>query len=85
MKSTLKALAQLILQNVDVLDASIQTSGGKEPSLNDPYNPKTDYPYHDPAVLRASDVISAAAVQLLQTVRSPQMCLISESVMVSIV
>ncbi len=84
MKSTIKALAELILQNVDVLDASINASGGKEPTLDEPYNPETGYPFHDPEVIKASDVIGAAAMQLLQTVRPPQMCLISESVMVSI-
>ena len=83
MKSTIKALAELILQNVDVFDASIEASGGREPSLDNPYNPEADYPFHNPDVARASDVISAAAMQLIQTVRAPQMCLISESVMVS--
>lgn len=85
-KSTIKALAELILQNVDVIDASIHNSDGgeeQEPSLDKPYNPEMDYPFHDPDVANASYIISAAAMQLLMTVRAPQMCLLSESVMVS--
>ncbi len=31
----------------------------KSPTLDEPYNPETGYPFHDPEVIKASDVIGA--------------------------
>ncbi|KLO06094.1 S-adenosyl-L-methionine-dependent methyltransferase [Schizopora paradoxa] len=72
MKSSIRALAELVLKNIDVLEADCAKRGVQEPSLLDPYEPGSEFTVDDGNVQRASTIIVAAAQQLIQTVQSPQ-------------
>lgn len=74
MHSSLRQLAELILKNVDILDADLQKRNVKAPSLDELWNPAADIAFHDPEIMKASDVICSAARQLVQTVRPPPLC-----------
>lgn len=69
MKSTLKALAQLILQNVEVLEADCEKRGIDVPSLEDVYSFGSDISSEDPAVNKAAHEITSAAFELANIVR----------------
>ncbi len=70
MKSTLKALAQLILRNVEVLEADCEKRGLDIPNLEDVYTFGSDIlNAGDPEVIKASHEISSAALELANIVR----------------
>ena len=76
MKSSIRSLAELILKNIDVLEADCSRREEGIPSLQDPYKVGTDFTLDDPGVQNASTVIVAAAQQLIQTVQTPQVNLL---------
>ncbi|KAL0952687.1 hypothetical protein HGRIS_006926 [Hohenbuehelia grisea] len=69
MASALKALAQLILSNVERLESVCEKHGTDHPSLDTPFVPSALDA--DPVALEASRQIVGAAAQLLATVRQP--------------
>ncbi|KLO09946.1 S-adenosyl-L-methionine-dependent methyltransferase [Schizopora paradoxa] len=69
MKSSLKALAQLILHNVEILEADCEKRGIDVPSLEDVFTPGSDIINEDPAVLKASHELTSAAYELANIVR----------------
>lgn len=83
MKSSIRALAELIIENVDVLEADCAGRGVEVPSLLEPFTPGSGFAMDKPEVRKATSVIAAAAQQLVQTVRPPQMNLITTSYGVS--
>ncbi|KAL0952690.1 hypothetical protein HGRIS_006929 [Hohenbuehelia grisea] len=69
MTSTLKALAQLILSNVETLESAAAKHGIDYPSLEADFAPSALNA--DPVAANASRVIVGAAAQLIATVRDP--------------
>ncbi|KAL0952694.1 hypothetical protein HGRIS_006932 [Hohenbuehelia grisea] len=69
MTISLKALAQLILANVETLESACAKHGTDYPSLDDPFAPSALNA--DPVAANASRVIVGAAAQLIATVRDP--------------
>ena len=76
MKSSIRALAELVLKNIDVLEDDCARRGAEIPSLQEPYKAGMEFSFEDADVQRASTVIVAAAQQLIQTVQSPQVNLL---------
>ena len=76
MKSSIRALAELVLEYIDALEADCARRGAEVPSLLDPYTPGSEFTLEDANVQRASTVIVAAAQQLIQTVQNPQVNLL---------
>ncbi len=83
MKTTIRALAELVLQNIDALEADCTVATPKVPSLQDPYAIGTDFTLEDADVQKASTVIVAAAQQLIQTIQTPQVNLLMTAYSVS--
>lgn len=83
MKSTIRALAELVLQNIDALEADCSRRGVEAPSLRDPYKPGSEFSLNDIDVQKASTVIVAAAQQLINTVQPPQVNLVMTAYSVS--
>jgi len=79
MKSSIRALAELVLQNIDALEADCARRGAEVPSLQDPYQLGTDFTLEDAGVQKASTIIVAAAQQLIQTVQTPQVNLLTSA------
>ncbi|KAL0952686.1 hypothetical protein HGRIS_006925 [Hohenbuehelia grisea] len=73
--TALKALAQLIISNVETIESTCQSKGTEFPSLDDLFEPSVLDAH--PAILGASRQIVAAAAQIIATVRPP-MELLSE-------
>jgi len=76
MKSSIRALAELVLQNIDALEADCARRGADVPSLQDPYIVGTEFTLGDTHVQKASTIIVAAAQQLIQTIQTPQVNLL---------
>ncbi len=83
MKSSIRALAELILENIDVLEADCAGRDVEVPSLQEPFKPGTGFAMDKPEVRRATFVVVAAAQQLVQTVRPPQVNLLTTAYEVS--
>lgn len=83
MKSSIRALAELILANIDVLEADCAERHADVPSLQEPFETGTGFTTDKPEVRRASSVIAAAAQQLVQAVRAPEVNLMSTAYAVS--
>lgn len=75
MKSTLKALVEIVAQNVDALDAALEQRGASAPSLDQPFTPGSDVTNGQPELMRMVDLASRAALQLVHIIRPPQMTL----------
>ncbi len=83
MKSSIRALAELVLQNIDALEADCARRGAEVPSLQDPYQVGSDFTLEDAGVQKASAIIVAAAQQLIQTIQTPQVNLLTSAYAVS--
>lgn len=83
MKSSIRALAELILENIDVLEADCAQRNAEVPSLQEPFESGSSFATDKPEVRKASSVIAAAAQQLVQTVRAPEVNLITTAYGVS--
>lgn len=83
MKSLIRALAELILENIDVLEADCAGRDIEVPSLQEPFKPGTGFALDKPDVRKASSVVVAAAQQLIHTVRPPQVNLLTTAYGVS--
>ncbi len=82
MKSSLKSLAEIIAQNVDILDAALQKRGGAAPSLDEPFKPGSDVANGQPELAAAADIALRAALQLAQLLRQPQLSIIQDALSV---
>ena len=71
MKSNLKALALLILENVEKLEADCEQRGIEVPSLDEPFVPGSDITSKgsDPVIVDAIATVTNAALQLVHTIR----------------
>ncbi|KLO10090.1 S-adenosyl-L-methionine-dependent methyltransferase [Schizopora paradoxa] len=67
--SPLKALAELILSNVNALEKSCEERGVAVPSLDGPFIPGTDIMNADPMVVKKINDINSAASQLMNMIR----------------
>ncbi|KLO19077.1 S-adenosyl-L-methionine-dependent methyltransferase [Schizopora paradoxa] len=76
MTFTLRSLAEIILKNCDILDAALEKRGAHVPSLDDPYTPESDVTNNDPQLLATADIACRAALQLVQTIRTPQLTIL---------
>ncbi|KLO06095.1 S-adenosyl-L-methionine-dependent methyltransferase [Schizopora paradoxa] len=76
MTSTIRALAEVILQNIDALEADCARRGVEAPSMKEPFKPGSEFSLNDADVQKASTVIVAAAQQLINTVQPPQVNLV---------
>jgi len=83
--SSLKALAELILKNVDVLESDLAKRGVTAPSLDEVFTPGSDFTTSSQEVLQAADTACHAALQLVQTIRTPALSLLQTSFGVSII
>lgn len=81
--STLSGLTEIIAQNVLVLEESMENKGINIPSLNDVYDSQLEFHNEEPEVARSIDMICRAALQLIQTVRSPKAILMQTALSVS--
>lgn len=77
--TTLTQLAELILENVKVLEGDLSERGVDAPSLDKPYKAGADLAFDNPEVMQATYLISNAAQHLLQSIRFPQAVLIQEA------
>ncbi|KLO13212.1 S-adenosyl-L-methionine-dependent methyltransferase [Schizopora paradoxa] len=78
-KSTIRALAELILQNVDALEEALEKRGASVPSLDDPFTPGSDIANGQPELMATTELTVRAASQLIQTIRMPQYSVIHEA------
>ena len=83
MTSTIRALAELILQNIGPLEADCARRGVEAPSMKEPFKPGSEFSLNDVDVQKASTVIVAAAQQLINTVQPPQVNLVMTAYSVS--
>lgn len=83
MKSTLKALVEIISQNIDVLDDALEKRGAAVPSLDEPFTPGSDVANGQPELMVTADLACRAALQLVQIIRLPQLTLLQDAVSVS--
>lgn len=81
--TSLTQLAELILSNVKVLEGDLAKRGVDAPNLDKPYKSGADLAFDNPEVMLASYLISNAAQQLSQSIRSPHAVLIQEATRVS--
>ena len=81
-KSTIRALAELILQNVDALEEALEKRGASVPSLDDPFTPGSDIANGQPELMATTELTVRAASQLIQTIRLPQYSVIHEALSV---
>ncbi|KLO09769.1 O-methyltransferase, partial [Schizopora paradoxa] len=79
MKSTLKSLAEIIMQNVDALDAALAKRGAVAPSLDEPFTPGSDVTNGQRELMVTADFACRAAMQLAQILRVPQLTLIQDA------
>ena len=70
MTSDIRALINIISAQVDTIEAKYAKAGESCPSLDQP-EPTFGTLDHDPEVDRAKDIATAAAAQLLASLRSP--------------
>ncbi len=77
-RSTLRSLAELILKNVEIVEADLETRDASGPDVNEPFVPGADIAFGNPEVSKAIYLVTCAAQQLLQTIRPPQACLMQE-------
>ncbi|KLO13187.1 O-methyltransferase [Schizopora paradoxa] len=79
MKSSIRALAELILKNVDTIEEALNKRQATVPSLDDPFTPESDITYGDPDLMATTELTVRAASQLIQTIRSPQFSIVHEA------
>ncbi|KIY46447.1 S-adenosyl-L-methionine-dependent methyltransferase [Fistulina hepatica ATCC 64428] len=79
MAENLKALARLILESVDTIDKSCTESGLLFPRLDQPFSPSSEAARNLPGVSDASNIVVAAAAQLIAETRNPVASLASMS------
>ncbi len=56
MKSTIRALAEFILQNVDVIEEALEKRGASVPSLDDPFTPGSDIANSQPELMATTEL-----------------------------
>lgn len=79
MKSTLRALADIITQCVDTIESICATRGVEFPDLDDPVRPGSEEICQDPEVAKAASMICAATQQLGLVVRPPFSSILMQS------
>ena len=67
--SPLKALAEMILSNVNALEKNCEERGVAVPSLDGPFIPGTDIMNTAPLVVKRINDINSAASQLMNMIR----------------
>ncbi len=82
MKSTIRALAEFILQNIDTIEGALDKRGASVPSLDDPFTPGSDIANGQPELMATTEMTVRAAFQLIQTIRLPQYTVIHEALSV---
>ncbi len=82
MKSSIRALAEFILRNVDIIEDALDKRGASIPSLDDPFTPGSDIANGEPALIETTEMTIRAASQLIQTIRLPQYSVIHEALSV---
>jgi hypothetical protein len=84
-KSSLRLLAETILDAVSIIDGRFEGAGLECPSLSDPFNPMnpaTALLFH-PDIAAQGSLIYAAADQLLASVRPPPLVMMDSALAVS--
>ncbi|KLO06792.1 hypothetical protein SCHPADRAFT_677279 [Schizopora paradoxa] len=77
-KSTLKALVEIIAQNVDALDAAMEERGVSAPSLDEPFAPGSDVTNGQPQLIQMADLICRAATHLIHVVEPPKLSVLKK-------
>lgn len=72
MISTLRALANLIVQQVDLIESTCEEKGLSLPSVDEPFSPQAETARNDPQISRAVTLLSAAANEIALVARPPQ-------------
>lgn len=72
MASTLRALANLIVQQVDLIESTCVEKGLSLPSVDERFSPQAETARNDPRILRAVTLLSAAANEIALVARPPQ-------------
>lgn len=67
----LKALASIISSSVDQIEIALKTASMPFPSIHTPFTPQSDAARNLPEVSAASALITAAAAQIIATIRPP--------------
>ncbi len=70
MKSSIRALAEFILQNVDTIEEALEKRGAAVPSLDDPFTPGSDIANGQPELMATTELTVRAASQLIQDASS---------------
>ena len=83
-KSSIRALAELILQNIDTIEDALDKRQASVPSLDDPFTPVSDIANWEPELMATTELTVRAASQLIQTLRLPQYSVIHEALSVSV-
>ena len=81
--SELRALGNLINTSIDQIEQACQSQGKDLPSLNEPSSAESEAILLLPDVMKASNVIVAAAAQLTAAVRPPTISLFAHAHLVS--
>lgn len=82
MKSSIRALAEFILQNVDTIEDALEKRGASVPSLDDPFTPGSDIANGQPELMATTELTVRAASQLAQILRPPQYSVVHEALSV---
>lgn len=70
MKSELRALADLIVQQVDIIEATCAEQKFELPCLDQAFSPESEVARHDPRVAKAVTLLNAATNQIGLLTRS---------------
>lgn len=70
--STLRAFANLIVQQVDLIESTCEEKGLSLPSIDEPFSPQAETTRNDPRISRAVTLLSAAANEIALAARPPQ-------------
>lgn len=81
--SELRALGNLINSSIDQIEQACQSQGKDLPSLHEPSSTESEAILLLPDVMKASNVIVAAAAQLTAAVRPPTISLFAHAHLVS--
>jgi len=68
MSSPLSALSQIISSGISTIESTYATRGATFPSLDEPFQPPT---FEDPGLLHPTQLVIAAAAQLIASLTHP--------------
>jgi hypothetical protein len=81
MSSPLTALSQIISSGINTIEATYATHGATFPSIDEPFQPPA---FNDPALVHPTNLVIAAAAQLIASLTHPASSILDGATAVSL-